>query len=383
MFKRLLKLEQVNHESCFLWGPRQVGKSTYLRQNFPQAKYYDLLNAELFLQVSANPSSIASEILASPHIQNHPVILDEVQKVPILLDEVQRLMVQHGIRFILCGSSARKLKRGGGNLLGGRALRYELFPLIYREIPDFNLQRALNHGLIPRHYLAEQVWALLQAYVGDYLKEEIQAEALTRNIHAFSHFLEAAAISNGEITVYTNVASDCGVKAPTVRQYYQILEDTLLGRMVNVYQKRPKRRVIQAPKFYFFDLGIVNFLLKRRNVEMGNEIFGRAFEHFIFQEIVAHSHYSGIHYPISYWRTASDIEVDFILGNGEIALEIKGVPFVQARHLNGLKAFREEYPRTKHFFVLSLDPNPRLVDGITILPWKTFLENLWQEKYIK
>lgn len=305
-----------------------------------------------------------------------PVIIDEVQKIPQLLNEIQWLIVNKKIQFILSGSSARKLKRGGGNLLGGRALRYELFPLVSREIPNFDLLRALNHGLLPRHYQAEHPERMSRSYIGDYLKEEIAAEALTRNVPAFARFLEAASFSNGEVVNFTNIARECGVSGPTVKEYFQILVDTLLARFVPAFQKKPKRRIIQAPKFYLFDVGIANALLKRGIISAGSEIFGRAFEHFILQEIIAHSHYSGLEYPISYWRTASGIEVDFILGDREVALEVKGVAEVHSHHLRGMRAFSEEY-KPKKAIVVSLDAKPRVVDGITIVPWGVFLRGLW------
>lgn len=361
--------------SCFLWGPRQVGKSTLLAQAFPTSLKYNLLDPKIFEQLQRNPSLLPEQILASPK-KDLPVILDEVQKIPQLLDVVQLLIDEHSISFVLCGSSARKLKRGGGNLLGGRAIRYELYPLVCKEIPDFNLTRALNHGLLPRHYLSDNPQDLLHAYVGDYLKEEILAEGLTRNIQAFSRFLEAAAFSNGEIVNYTNIASECGVYSSTVREYFQILEDTLLGSFVPSFRLKPKRRVIIAPKFYFFDVGIVNFLLKRPRIDPGNELFGRAFEHFIYQELCAYQHYSRKRFPIAYWKTTSQLEVDFILGDHEVAVEVKGVPEVQSRHLKGLKEFREEYPAKKQIIV-SLDKVPRLTGNIQILPWKIFLDQLW------
>ena len=268
------------------------------------------------------------------------------------------MITKQGTQFILNGSSARKLKRGAGNLLGGRAVRHELFPLVYKEVPQFDLLRALNHGLLPLHYLHENPKDLIHAYVGDYLKEEIFAEALTRNLQAFSKFLEAAAFSNGEQVNFTNIASECGVYSSTVRNYFQILEDTLIGRFFPVFQKKPKRRITKSPKFFFFDIGIVNFLLKRGSIEQGNEIFGHAFEHFIYQEILAYSHYMRLHYPMAFWRTSSQIEVDFILGNHEVAIEVKGTKLAQSKHLKGLKAFQDEYTVRKSILV-SLDPSPR------------------------
>jgi predicted AAA+ superfamily ATPase len=254
MFQRLQTFQGRKNESAFLWGARQTGKSTLLKGLFPQSPYYDLLLSDEYARLSRRPALLREEILASPPPKGSPVIIDEVQKCPSLLDEVQWLMVNHKTPFILSGSSARKLKRSGANLLGGRALRYELYPLVSAEIPRFNLVKALNHGLLPRHYLAEDAGKLLAAYLGDYLREEIAAEALARNIPLFARFLEAAAFSNGEILNYQNIASDCGISPPTVKEYFQILEDTLLARPLSSYRKKPKRRVIQAPKFYFFDV---------------------------------------------------------------------------------------------------------------------------------
>ncbi len=380
MYKRLQHFKGAEHESCFLWGPRQTGKSTLLQTLFPDSPRYDLLLSDEFARLTANPALLRGELLASPPGRK-PVIIDEVQKIPALLDEVQWLIVNRRIRFILSGSSARKLKRSGANLLGGRALRYELFPLVSAEIPNFNLLRAVNHGLIPRHYLSSNPGSLIGSYVGDYLREEIAAEALTRNVPAFARFLEASAFSNGQTINYQNVAAECGVSAVSVKEYFQILVDTLVGRFVPAYQKKPKRRVIQAPRFYFFDVGLANHLLKRGNIRLGSENFGRAFEHLIYQELRAYSHYSGKNFALAYWRTASQIEVDFILGEHEIALEVKATKNITPQHLKGLKAFCEEY-RVKHAIIVALSAKPRLVDNILILPWEIFLHRLWENELI-
>lgn len=380
MFKRLQQLKGLKKESCFLWGPRQSGKSTLLKTLFPNSPYYDLLLSDEFERLNRSPALLREELLAN--YPSGPVIIDEVQKIPQLLDEIQWLIVNKKIQFVLCGSSARKLKRGKGNLLGGRALRYELFPLVSEEIPKFNLMRALNNGCLPRHYLSNNQEILIRSYIGDYLKEEIAAEALTRNIPAFARFLEAASFSNGEVVNFINIARECGVSSPTVREYFQILEDTLLARFIPVFKKKPKRRVIQSPKFYLFDVGVANTLLKRGNISIGGETFGRAFEHFILQEIIAHSHYSGLEYEIKYWKTASGIEVDFILGDIDVALEIKGVLEVHSQHLRGMKAFQEEY-NPKKAIIVSLDTKPRYINGITIMPWKMFLGDLWAGLIIK
>jgi predicted AAA+ superfamily ATPase len=309
--------------------------------------------------------------------------VDEVQKVPDLLDEIHWLMENTRLRFILCGSSARKLKRGRGNLLGGRALRFELHPLVSAEIPNFDLVTALNDGLLPRHYGMPNVRRRLAAYVGDYLKEEILAEALSRKVAQFSRFMEVAALSNGEAVHYANVARECGVSAPTVRTYYDILEDTLLGRFVPVFQKRPKRRVVTAPRFYLFDVGVAGSLARRGRVRAGSELFGHALEHLMYMEITAHSSYSTLDYPLSYWRTTSQLEVDFVLGDHELAVEVKGTERTETHHLRGLRAIGEEYPFRRRILV-SRDPRRRVADkGIEILPWRDFLEELWSGRLIE
>lgn len=376
MYNRLVNAEDLAKRTCFLWGPRQTGKSTLLRTLFPNAMYYNLLRSEEYARFNQQPSLLRSEVLASVK-RSGPVIVDEVQKIPPLLDEIHSLISEHDVRFILSGSSPRKLKRAGGNLLGGRAVRFELFPLVSREIPSFDLGRALNHGLLPTHYLSDDPGPLLNAYVGDYLEEEIAAEAQARRVPTFARFLHAAAFSNGSTVNVHNVALECGVSAPTAREYFQILEDTLLARFVPVYRKRPKRRVALSPTFYLFDVGLANTLIKRGPVSPGSEAFGRAFEHFIYQEMAAHSAYAKGHPPVATWRTSSQLEVDFILGEHETAVECKAVPLGLPGHTKGLRAFREEYP-VKNSIVVTLEPRPRMEDGIRFLPWRVFLEELWE-----
>jgi predicted AAA+ superfamily ATPase len=380
MVNRRQILVDSEGESLFLWGARQTGKSTLLKNAFPNTLWFDLLLSDTYERLLRKPSLLRETILANASIKI--VVIDEIQRLPQLLNEIHWLITNTEVKFIMSGSSARKILRTETNLLGGRALRYELLPLVSAEIPDFDLEKALNHGLLPKHYLTAQPKRLLSAYVGNYLKDEIVNEAKIRNVNVFARFLEAAAFSNGEMLNYTNIASDCGVSAPTIKEYFQILEDTLIGRQVPVYQKRPKRKVIQAPKFYFFDIGIVNHLLKRGKIEYKSEAFGHVFEHFIYQELYAHSHYSGLEYKISYWRTTSQIEVDFILGNHEVAIEIKSSDNVNERHLKGLKAFMEEY-EVKQAIVVCTEPLPRLLNNILILPWQEFLKRLWNGEIMK
>lgn len=361
-------------ESFFLWGARQTGKSTLLKHLHPNALWYDLLLAEVYSRLLSNPSLIRENLMANPDVK--VVIVDEIQRIPELLNEIHWLIVNTSTCFILSGSSPRKILRANTNLLGGRAQRYELYPLVSAEIPDFDLLRALNRGLLPRHYLAENAKRMIAAYVGNYLKDEISNEARIRNVGVFARFLEAAAFSNGEMVNYSNIATDCGVSAPTIKEYFQILEDTLIGRFVPVYQKRPKRRVIRSPKFYFFDVGIANHLVKRGNITYKSEAFGHAFEHFVYQELYAHSHYSGLQYDISYWRTASQLEIDFVLGKHQVALEVKATDHISDRHLRGLKAFMEEYD-VRQAIVVCTEPMARLHNGILILPYREFLRKLW------
>src|SRR4030067_3836303 len=253
--ERYLKIELPKKQSAFLWGPRKTGKTTYLRASFPGSLTCDMLQTDLFLEFTKRPFLLREQLLAAdPKQLKQPVIIDEVQKVPQLLDEIHWLIENKGIRFILCGSSARKLKRGRGNLLGGRAWRYEMHPLVSAEVCDLNLLRALNRGMIPVHYLEEDYHKSLQAYVRDYLKEEVFAEGLTRNIPAFSRFFDAMGFSHGELTNYANIARDCGVDSKTVKEYYQILIDTLMAVRIEPFKKRQSRQAItKAVKYYLFD----------------------------------------------------------------------------------------------------------------------------------
>jgi predicted AAA+ superfamily ATPase len=380
MYLRKQIFEGAENESVFLWGARQTGKSTLIKTLFPDALLFDFLLSSDYQKLLNNPAHIREMIDANPNIKT--IVVDEIQLMPSLLNEIHWLIVNKGIRFIMSGSSTRKIKRAGVNLLGGRALRYELYPLVSVEIPEFDLHRALNNGLLPRHYDSQNPKKILSAYIGSYLRDEIAAEALVRDVPSFSRFLEVAALTNGEMLNYSNIANDANVSSYTVKEYFQILEDTLLGRYVPSFQKRPKRRVITAPKFYLFDVGIVNSLLNREKIEAGSELFGKAFEHFIYQEIYAHSRYSDINYQISYWRTASQIEIDFVLGDHEVAIEVKSTTNANPRHLKGLKAFAEEY-NVKHKILITNETQVRKVDDIMIYPWKIFIEKLWAGEIIR
>lgn len=374
MISRKINLQASENESIFLWGARQTGKSTVLRVLYPDSRYIDLLKSDEFERYNRRPSLLREELSLLP--ENELIIIDEIQKIPALLDEVHWLMSNKNLRFILSGSSARKLRRSGANLLGGRAIRKHLYPFVSSEIQEFDLIKACNNGMLPRHYLVNDANKRLHAYVGDYLQQEIKAEALTRNLNTFSRFLEVAALSNGEVINYNNIASECGVSAPTVKEYFSILEETLIGYTIPAFTRNIKRRVIQSPKFYYFDVGIANFLLKRKSLLQGSPEFGHAFEHLVIQEIIAYIGYSDSHHSLSYWRTTSGYEVDAVIGEAFAAIEIKSTDEVHSHHTKGLKAFSEEFPDSR-LIIVSMDRFPRQINGIEVLPAHHFLKMLW------
>lgn len=380
---RLIKIELPRGQSAFLWGARKTGKTSYLRAAYPKSIIYDLLQTDLFFDLAKRPYLLREQLLAvDPARLKEPVIIDEVQKIPQLLDEVHWLIENKRIRFILCGSSARKLKRGKANLLGGRAWRYEMHPLVSAEVADFHLLRALNRGMLPVHYLEEEYDKSLQAYVRDYLKEEVFDEGLTRNVPAFSRFFDAMGYSHGELTNYSNIARDCGVDAKTVKEYYQILVDTLLGTMIEPYKRRQERQVItKAGKFYLFDVGVAGAITRRQMAHEKGEAFGKAFEHFILMEILAHRSYQDLGYDVNFWRLKSGLEVDFVLGRGQVAIEVKGSSRIDKADLRPMKAFLQEYKPRRAFIVCS-ELHPRVHEGIDILPWRHFLKTLWNGEVI-
>ncbi len=382
---RKLDMQLPAHQSAFLWGARKTGKSTYLKERFPNSVVYDFLKTDLFFEMSKNPSLLREQLLAKDAaVLKEPVILDEVQKVPQVLDEVHWLIENKGLKFVLCGSSARKLKKGHANLLGGRAWRYELFPLVSQEITKFNLLRALNHGLIPLHYLQSDLDCKksLEAYVQDYLRQEVFAEGLTRNIPAFLRFFDAFGYSHGEITNYCNIARECGVDSKTVKEYYQILIDTLLAIRVEPFKIRQSRQVItKASKYYLFDVGVAGYLTKRYLSEQKGAEFGKAFEHFFLMEMIAYRSYAGKDFAITFWRTKSGQEVDFVLGTAEAAIEIKGTARVDRKDMNGLEAFTQACSPKRSIIVCN-EKERRLHGKIEITPWEFFLQQLWSGKIL-
>ena len=380
MYKRLISLAKKPKRSQFLWGPRQVGKTTLLNVVYPDALRIDLLKSDEFVRFQQMPSLLREIAMAAP-LPASPIIMDEVQKVPQLLDEVHWLIENKGLVFVLCGSSARKLKRQGANLLGGRAIRNILLGLSSVEIgPAFDLDRMLNQGNIPQHYDADSnEWpALIRSYVADYLKEEIAAEATVRNLPAFSNFLNSACLSDSEYVNFSRLGSDVGVSGHTIREYFEILEDTYQGTWVQSYSKRPKRRTRQLPKFYFGNIGIVNYLAKRGQIQSGSELFGKAFESFICHELRCHQAYKQPDRDISFWALTTQTEVDFILGDMECAIEVKGTDRVRPTHLTGLRELKVEHPSVGKRLLVCLETASRLTDdGIEIVPYGIFLQRLW------
>lgn len=379
MFTRYPQISSALEESIFLFGARQTGKSTFLRANFPNSIYIDLLDTELCAQFRRRPVYLY-EMLCNK-TEGTVVVIDEIPEVPELLNEVHRLISERGIVFVLSGSSARKLKRKGYNTLGGRAVPCYFYPLVSAEIPDFDLNKALVSGMLPPHYLAKDPTRRLSAYVDVYLREEIQEEALVRNLGGFRRFLEVAALTNGEIVNYTNIATDCGVSANTVKGYFNILEDTLVGYMLPAYTKKRKRRLVQAPRFYFFDVGLAQYLLHHTSLERGTTEYGHAFEHFVVQELTAWLGYNRKREQLSYWRTHAGTEVDAVIGDAGVAIEIKSVEEVLPKHLKGLRSFGEDYPDSRRIIV-SLDRITRQMGDIEQIYILDFLRMLWRGEIV-
>lgn len=374
MYKRIFEIENKLDEGMFLFGARQTGKSTLLKERFKGAIYYDLLNPSVRRAFKMNPNSLWEALQDKP--AETLVIVDEIQKVPELLDVVHSLMVEKGLFFILSGSSSRKLKRSGANTLGGRAIPETLYPLVWPEVTDFQIDRAVQNGMIPRHYMVEDATKRLSGYVKVYLDEEIREEGEVRELDAFERFMEVAAICDGEMLNYANIASDCGVSAKTVKSYFQILYDTLIGYEIPAFRKEIKRKVVQAARFYYFDVGLANYLMGRHNLKRGTDDYGHAFEHYVIQEIIAYKGYNDRRDIISYWHTYDKKEVDIVIGDAKVAIEIKSTEHVETKHKKGLKAFSEEYPECR-LLLVSLDPITRKSGDTELIYVLDFLRMLW------
>lgn len=378
--KRIIQPEiLLKKNSYFLFGPRGTGKSFLLRKELKSDVFsINLLDSSLYLQLHANPS-LLKEMILSKKVKH--VVIDEVQRLPELLNIVHLLIEENQIRFVLTGSSTRKLKSGGANLLAGRALRKELFPLTWREIKNFDLNRYLNFGGLPMSYLSDGPEEYLDAYVNTYLKEEIQAEGLVKKLPAFSQFLQLASLTSGELLNFTSISNETGVSSKTIKEYYSILEDTLLGFMVEPWAKSKQRKPIQTAKFYFFDTGVKNTLTETRNLTEKTDLWGKAFEHFMAMELRAHLSYQLKNkYQLQFWRSTSQFEVDFLIGD-QVAIEVKASKKLKKENFKGLYALIEEN-KFKKYYIVSCDLTERIHEKIICLHWKTFLQKLWDGEII-
>ena len=379
MYHRIFDIENRLDEAMFLFGGRQVGKSTLLKERFPKAIYIDLLKSDIRNRFKQHPEEFRESLLRYP--PETLVIVDEIQKIPDLLDEVHWLMVEKDLWFILSGSSARKIKRSGANNLGGRAIPETLFPLVSAEIPDYDLDRAVQNGMIPRHYMVANAQNRMRAYVDLYLKEEIIEESLVQNVDEFIRFMEVAAIMDGEILNYENVASDCGVSANTVKAYYKILVETLLGFEVPAYRKVIKRKLYKSSRFYYFDVGIANHLTKRYHLAPRTPEYGHAFEHLIIQEIRAYLGYTGSEEELTYWHTYENLEVDAVIGDARVAIEIKSTDHVNHDDKKSVTEFAKEHPETKQILV-SRDRISRRSGDVDLYYVTDFFKALWAGEII-
>jgi len=372
---RILPLEALLREkSHFLLGPRQTGKSTLIAHALKGSRVVDLLDTSVFLEMSRNPGRLEEELTPADRL----VIIDEIQRLPSLLHEVHRLIEKRNIRFLLTGSSARKLRSGGVNLLGGRARMKHLLPFTRKELGgEFNLECALATGLLPPVYFSPNPAADLEAYTGLYLQQEVVAEGATRNVPAFSRFLKVAALCNGTVVNYTNIGNDAQVPRTTVYEYFEILKDTLILHELPAWKKSVKRKPLVSSKFYFFDIGVAG-ALQGRKFAPGTAEYGEAFETYIAHELRAYGEYvSGD--QLRFWRSSAGHEVDFILGD-HTAIEVKAKRPVGHQDLKSLTALSEEH-KLKNYLCVSLESRRRTIGKLQVLPYAEFLDELWDGRY--
>ena len=392
MYKRYLNMNLEKGQSAFLWGARKTGKSTYLKEIFSNSAKFDLLSNKTRSKFESKPWSFRAECIEIAKTPSKlPIIIDEIQKVPQLLDEIHWLIENTNCYFVMCGSSSRQFRKPGINLLGGRALRYHFAPLVYSEIKEeFDLIRIMNHGLVPVHFQSSNYKRLIDAYVEDYLYNEIKYEGYVRELRYFSRFLESIAFCHGEMINYSNIARDVGIDAKTVKEYYQILEDTLIGHLIYPYYKNPSRRVISSvPKFYLFDVGIANFLIKRDISYMEGAEAGKSLEHYIFMELMAYIRLNLIGYKIDYWRTHSGLEVDFIISYktlNPVPIEVKISQDVHKTEFRAMRTFMKDHQIQKGYLVCMVDAVQSYIiedREIIVYPAREFLEDLWAGKILK
>lgn len=379
LIPRALDIRAVLEDmSVFLFGPRMTGKSTLIRETVSDALIFDLLRYDDFVNLSNNPALIEEALRSIGDAKF--VVIDEIQKVPHLLDEVHRLIESRHVRFLLTGSSARKLRRGGVNLLGGRALTIQFHPFLMRELESrFDLHRALSYGTLPAVYLSESPRRLLRSYVQEYLQMEVLAEGLTRNLPSFSNFVQTAAAANASIVNFAKLASDIQTPRTTVLGYFDVLIDTLLVFELPAWRKSIRRKAVASSKYYFFDIGVANFLQGRNRLSPRTSEYGFAFETWILHELRSWIDYRERDEDLCFWSSHSGFEVDFLIGD-HTAIEVKAKRTVGENDLRSLRALREEQ-RCRNYICVCMESRPRIRDGIEILPYEIFLENLWHGQY--
>ncbi len=377
-YKRILDLEALlTKKSFFLFGPRSTGKTYLINKQLSNKSFIiDLLNMDMLLRLSAAPQELEDLIRANPGADI--IIIDEIQKVPELLNEVHRLIEAKKYKFLLTGSSARKLRKTGADMLAGRAWTAKLFPLCTREISEFNLDRYLRYGGLPQVYPSADPAEELYSYVDTYLREEIREEGLIRNLPPFSRFLKSAALSNGQIINFSKIGSDCAVSPSTVREYYAILDDTLVGFNLEPWIFSKKRKAIQTAKFYFFDTGVTHTLAGTKSLERNSNLYGNSFEQLIAMELRAYLSYKRIKDELTFWRSTHGFEVDFLIGE-HTAIEVKATNKISKRDLVGLRALTEEKV-FKNFFLVSQDKVCVKKENILVVHWREFLNKLWDDQ---
>ncbi|MEI8321215.1 MAG: AAA family ATPase [Alphaproteobacteria bacterium] len=377
--KRILELNLPQGQSCFLWGARKTGKSTFLKKSYPEALWIDLLQADIYQKYLLDPSKLRQELEAiSP---NPLVIIDEIQKVPALLDEIHWLIENKKIQFILCGSSSRRLRAPNVNLLGGRAWRYMFVPFCYEELKELNWHKIFNNGLIPSHYFSQNAQKSLAAYLFDYVLNEVHAEAQLRQKEPFAKFLDSLGIWGGKMINYTNISKACGVNLKTIQTYFEILVDMYLGYFVKPYSKSTTQQDIQStPKFYLFDTGVANYLKRFKYTEMRGREVGESFEHYVFLELMAYKLLKDKREDICYWKgKEKDLEVDFIVKNH--AFEVKTSTSIDKNDIKNLLIFGKDVSKFS-LNIICFEPQKRIIERgekkITVWPIEEFLQTLWR-----
>ncbi|MCB1213828.1 MAG: ATP-binding protein [Chlamydiia bacterium] len=374
-YKRLLDIPSEGDQSIFLFGPRGTGKTTWLCDHLVDAIYIDLLSDRVFRNLVTNPSSLENLI---PPKHSQWIVIDEIQKIPPLLNEVHRLIEWKGLRFILTGSSARALRRKGVNLLAGRALTFNMHPMLAQELgKDFKMSDALRYGMLPSVYQGVDPKHYLKAYVGTYLREEVMQEGITRSVGEFARFLETASFSQGEVINFSEISREVGIERRTVQSYFSILEDMLLGHRLPVFSKRAKRKLISHEKFYYFDVGVYNELRPKGPLDSIDEIEGAALETLFFQHLRALNDYFQLGYSLYFWRTSDQLEVDFIAygEKGLVAFEVKRARKLSSGDLKGLRAFKQDYPMAKAY-VLFGGEQREFYGDVTAIPFHEALLGL-------